>query len=113
MTVPSGGEFFRASTAIVPDAPVLLSISMLRPVRCFRASARKRAITSLPPPAGKPTRIFSDLSGRPVGWARTVDGVATAAAAIASVERRRVFFLFVSLLIPHHFHTPAHDPPVP
>ena len=53
---------------MVPEAPALLSISTLRPVRCLSGSARKRAMTSVPPPAGKPTRIFSGLSGRPVCW---------------------------------------------
>ena len=51
----------------------------LRPVRCFIASAMTRAITSVPPPAGKPTRIFSVLSGRAVS-ARPMAGAASGAA---------------------------------
>src|SRR5688500_3414105 len=89
MVVPSGAAFFRVSTAMVPDAPALLSISTLRPVRCLSGSARKRAMTSVPPPAGKPTRILSGLSGKPLCCARTAaSGAVTAAPARVSAERR-------------------------
>ena len=92
--VPSGGLFFSASPAIVPEAPVLLSMMTLRPVRCFSASAMKRAITSLPPPAGKPIRILSGLSGSAVS-ARAMAGPTKAAAAILRPVRRVIsIFMF-------------------
>jgi hypothetical protein len=64
-----------------------------RPVRCFSASAMKRAITSDPPPAGKPTRIFKVLSGSAVS-ARPSAGAAKAAPP-RSREVRRVMALFI------------------
>ena len=95
MVVPSGGLFFSASPASVPEAPALLSMMTLRPVRCFSASAMKRAITSLPPPAGKPIRILSVLSGNAVS-ARAIAGEASAAPAKASAERRLSLITVVS-----------------
>src|SRR5262249_43895355 len=60
----------------------------------FSASAMKRAITSVPPPAGKPTMILSVLSGRAV-LARTIAGDAKAAPARVKAERRLVIFVTV------------------
>ena len=99
MVVPSVGAFFRSPTAMVPEAPALLSMMTLRPVRCFSGSAIRRAITSVPPPAGKPTRIFSGLSGRPVCCARTLAASgAVSAAPVIRMEVRRPIFLVVILV---------------
>src|SRR5258708_1617026 len=82
---------------MVPLAPALLSTITLRPVRCFSASATSRAITSLPPPAGNPTRIFSGLSGRAVSAVAPRDrtGKAKAALASASDERRPIVLVII------------------
>src|SRR4029077_16829499 len=73
----------------------------LRPVRCFRASAMKRAITSEPPPAGKPTRIFRVLSGSAVS-ARAREGAAKAPPPRASVARRVIaLVIFVPPVLGH------------
>ena len=73
---------------MVPPAPGRLSTTAGWPSRLGRCSARMRATTSLEPPGGKVTTIFTALFGQ--AWARTAQGARPRApVAEASCNRRR------------------------
>ena len=56
---PSAGAAFSCWVAIMPPAPPLLSTSTGWFSTSLSLSASTRAITSVAPPAGKPTRTFT------------------------------------------------------
>ena len=57
--LPSGAAAFSALAAICPPAPGRFSTTTLRLSASDMACARWRAMASVPPPAGKPTRMRS------------------------------------------------------
>src|SRR5476649_364772 len=98
-TVPSARPFFRYSPAAKPVALGLLSTAMRRPVRDCRRGTIALAMSSAPPPAVKPTRIRSALSGRLVSARARDDSnigekrVGPLAAPNTTRERRDMDFL--------------------
>ncbi len=58
---PSAGEALRIWAAIWPPAPGLFSTTTEVPRLSFILSASRRAITSVPPPGGKPTNSRTGL----------------------------------------------------
>jgi hypothetical protein len=58
---PSGVARFNSCAAICPPAPGRFSTTTGAPTSSFSFSARARAIASVPPPAGKPTRMRTVL----------------------------------------------------
>ena len=58
---PSGGAAFSACTAIAPPAPGLFSTITGWPISLEIDSARMRATTSIVPPGGAGTMIFTGL----------------------------------------------------
>src|SRR5271155_4850941 len=85
---PSGSAFLMASMATRAAPPGLFSTITVAAYGPRRRSARMRAITSVPPPAGKPTII---RTGFLTTWARAVGmNGATAATAQAAAMVRRV-----------------------
>src|SRR5258705_5528251 len=60
---PSGGAFATNSVAIVPPAPGRFSTMNDCPSESVRRCANRRATTSMPPPAAKPTRMRTVFAG--------------------------------------------------
>src|SRR3990167_8782338 len=85
--VPSAGAAFSACAASWPPAPGLFSTITLAFSAPRSFSASVRAIASVPPPAGKPTRMRMVLSD----WAVAAQAnSASAAVALTVAKRRRV-----------------------
>src|SRR6478735_8179857 len=87
---------------MVPVAPGLLSTRKDWLVCAPICVPTMRAMMSAPPPAAKPTAIFTGLSG--YAAARTGSAAEASAAAAAPRAVRRFMFMLVSrvLLVPRH-----------
>jgi hypothetical protein len=83
--LPSGAAPFSATAAICPPAPGRFSTTTGRLSSVVSSAARLRAMVSMLPPAGNPTRIFSGVS-----WASTVAGNWESAAAAIAKGRVRI-----------------------
>ena len=83
--LPSGAAAFKACAASWPPAPGLFSTITGAPSSSFSRSASMRAIASVPPPAGKPTRILTALPD----WAHAAPDTASAAMTRHRSKRRR------------------------
>ena len=83
--LPSGAAPLSATAAIWPPAPGRFSTTTGRLSSVVSSAARLRAMVSMLPPAGNPTRIFSGAS-----WADAVAASGPRAAAASTTGRVRI-----------------------